>query len=99
MASPIADYPLDYTKGPEPTPKHVLEDAGKAAAERISSAAAGVQSTVEGVADQVRDYGDKVKSATTDLIPSIEKQIKEQPIAMMAAVIAIGFVAGALWKR
>jgi hypothetical protein len=37
MASTIAECPLDYTKGPEPMPEHLLDDAEKAADQRIRS--------------------------------------------------------------
>jgi hypothetical protein len=51
------------------------------------------------VADQARVYSEQVQGAAKQVKPLVEKSLKEQPLATLAGVVALGFVLGALWKK
>ena len=81
---PTPDYPLDYTKGPGATGDTETPKLAKRAEELIN---------------QAREYGAQAQHAVQNLKPFLEKSAKEQPITTLAALAAVGFVLGALWKK
>ena len=83
---PTADYPLDYAKGPAPS-----------ASDRPD--AAGLRKTAEEVLNQAREYGAKAQDAIQNAKPFLERSAREQPMTTLAAMAAVGFVLGALWKK
>lgn len=50
------------------------------------------------VADQGRDAGERVQEVAGNLKGAVDKSVKDQPMATLAVVAALGFVLGALWK-
>ena len=48
---------------------------------------------------QAREYGAKAQDALQNAKPFLEKSVKEQPLTTLAAMAAVGFVLGALWKK
>jgi ElaB/YqjD/DUF883 family membrane-anchored ribosome-binding protein len=50
-------------------------------------------------AEQVGQYAEQARDTARQFRPFVEKSLKEQPIATLAAAAAIAFVLGALWKR
>jgi ElaB/YqjD/DUF883 family membrane-anchored ribosome-binding protein len=57
------------------------------------------QDRVGKVAEQAREYGEKAQEAAQQAKPLVEKSLREQPLITLAAVAAIGFVLGVLWKK
>jgi hypothetical protein len=51
------------------------------------------------VAEQVREYGEEAQAAARQFRSSMKKSLKEQPVMLLAAGCAIGFLLGALWKK
>ncbi len=50
------------------------------------------------VAEQGREAGERVQEVAGNFKGAVDKSVKEQPIATLALVAAVGFVLGALWK-
>jgi ElaB/YqjD/DUF883 family membrane-anchored ribosome-binding protein len=91
---------------PAPPARH----AGEKDADRLREMADTATDQLKGVADraqelagdvshQARVYGEKAQDAVRQVKPFVEKSLKEQPMMTLAAVAAIGFVLGALWKK
>ena len=94
MTRQRADYPLDYSKGPN--------DEGRddeSAMDQVKDAAAQAQEYAGKVADQAREYGEKAQEAARNFKPYVEKSMKERPMETLAVASVIGFVLGALWKK
>ena len=49
-------------------------------------------------ADQGREVGENFQEVGGNLQKAIDKSVKDQPMATLAMVAAVGFVLGALWK-
>ena len=69
------------------------------AGEKIKDVGADAQELAGNIAEQARQYGEKVQQAAQEFKPFVEKSMKEQPMGTLAAAAAIGFVLGALWKK
>lgn len=50
-------------------------------------------------ADLVTDYAEKAQDAIKNVRPFLDKSLKEQPMQTLAAMAAVGFVLGAIWKK
>ena len=48
--------------------------------------------------DQGREAGDRIQEVAGNVKGAVDKSIKDQPMATLAAVAVVGFVLGALWK-
>ena len=92
MTQQKADYPLDYSKGAEDTTKDRLRDLADTTTDQVKHVAENAQEFAGKVAEQAQD-------AVKNFKPFVEKSLKEQPMATLAAAAAIAFVLGALWKR
>ena len=97
MTQQRADYPLDYTQAPPE--KNRAQEVADAAVDRLKETAARTEEMVDNAAQQARIYGQKAQEAAAQVKPFVEKSLKEQPMATLAVVSAIGFVLGALWKK
>lgn len=73
------------------------EYAGKAG-EQFDRAVEGADATIRSVADQGREAGERVQEVAGNLRSAVDKSVKDQPMATLAVVGALGFVLGALWK-
>jgi ElaB/YqjD/DUF883 family membrane-anchored ribosome-binding protein len=91
-------------------PGQPVRNAGDKSTDRLREMADTATDQLRGVADraqelagdvgqQARVYGEKAQDAARQVKPFVEKSLKEQPMTTLAAVAAIGFVLGALWKR
>jgi ElaB/YqjD/DUF883 family membrane-anchored ribosome-binding protein len=62
-----------------------------------------VAENAEGIAGKVtaqaREYGEKAQEAVKNFKPYVDKSMREQPMATLGVVAAIGFGLGALWKK
>ena len=70
-----------------------VDDADEALGPRVQ------QRNAEDVLKQARKYGAKAQDALQNAKPILEKSVKEQPMTTLAAMAAVGFVLGALWKK
>ena len=52
----------------------------------------------ESVAEQAREAGEKVQEVASTVDTTVRQSLKNQPMATLAVVLAVGFVLGALWK-
>jgi ElaB/YqjD/DUF883 family membrane-anchored ribosome-binding protein len=73
------------------------EYAGKAG-EQLERAYEAADATVRSVADTGRDAGERVQEVAGNFKTAVNKSVKDQPMATLAVVGALGFVLGALWK-
>jgi len=88
-----------YDKGTSESAKDRLRDMAETATDKLKGAGEGAQEMAGKVAEQAREYGDKAQDAARQIKPFVERSLKEQPMVTLAAVAAIGFVLGALWKK
>jgi ElaB/YqjD/DUF883 family membrane-anchored ribosome-binding protein len=83
MAGQVADKASEY--------------ASKAG-EKLDQAYESADATVRSVAEQGREAGERVQEVAGNMKSAVDKSIKDQPMATLAVVGALGFVLGALWK-
>jgi ElaB/YqjD/DUF883 family membrane-anchored ribosome-binding protein len=76
-----------------------LRDLAVTATDRLKDAGEKAQEMASEVADQARQYGEKAQDAAREFRPFVERSLREQPMATLAAAAVIGFVLGALWKK
>src|SRR5262245_26590149 len=71
-------------------------------ADQASEQFANVADKLEGVAgrvvDQGREAGERIQEVAGNVKSAVDKSVKDQPMATLAVVAALGFVMGALWK-
>ena len=72
-----------------------LKDAALDQAERVSAQA---ERIADGVADQAKQAGEKVREVASTVNATVRQSIKDQPLATLAVAAALGFALGALWK-
>ena len=96
MTQQRSAYPLDYSKQ---TQQSATDRAREIAGERVKDIATDAQEMAGKAAEQLREYGEKAQEAAQNFKPFVEKSMKEQPMATLAAASVIGFVLGALWKK
>jgi ElaB/YqjD/DUF883 family membrane-anchored ribosome-binding protein len=99
MAQQRTGYPLDYSRGGAETARDGLRGMADATTDKVKDAAESAHAMAGNVAEQVREYAEEAQTAAKQFRSSMEKNIKEQPLAMLAAVSLIGFLLGALWKK
>ena len=99
MAQQRTDYPLDYSGAGAETAKDGLREMADAATDKMKDAAESSHEIAGNVAEKVREYGEETQAAATQFRSSMENSLKEQPVAVLAAACAIGFLLGALWKK
>lgn len=75
-----------------------MGDLKDAAMDQIDKASAQAARIAEGVTDQAREAGEKVREVASTVDTTVRKSLRDQPMTTLAAVAALGFVVGALWK-
>ncbi len=83
MAEQVADKAAEY--------------AGKAG-EQFDRAVESAEGTIRSVAGTGREAGERVQEVAGNFKSAVDKSVKDQPMATLAVVGALGFVLGALWK-
>jgi ElaB/YqjD/DUF883 family membrane-anchored ribosome-binding protein len=72
------------------------------AVDKATDTAQGVARQVEDFAgkamDQGREAGERFQEVAGNVKGAVDKSIKDQPMATLAAAAVVGFVLGALWK-
>jgi len=70
--------------------------------DKVTDKAQGVARQVEDfagrAAEQGREAGERVQEVAGNIKGAVDKSVKDQPMATLAAAAAVGFVLGALWK-
>lgn len=59
----------------------------------------GMEVILGGVTEQAAKYAQSAQEAIKSARPLLEKSIKEQPMQTLAAIAAVGFLLGAMWKK
>ena len=75
-----------------------VADLKDSAMDQIEKASAKAGRVVESVAEQGRKAGEKVQEVASTVDTTVRHSLKDQPMATLAVVAALGFVLGALWK-
>lgn len=83
MAEQVADKAAEY--------------ASKAG-EKIEGAVESADATIRSVAEHGREASERVQEVAGNFKSAVDKSVKDQPMATIAVVAALGFVLGALWK-
>ena len=99
MTHQRAGYPLDYSATATKTTGDRVQHAADAAADKAAEVAANAQELAGKVVDQTRQYTEQAQEAVKNFKPFVEKSMKEQPMATLAAAAIIGAALGALWKK
>lgn len=79
----------------------VADKAGEYASkagEQIEHAMGSADAMARAAAEQGREAGERVQEVAGNLKSAVDKSIKDQPMATLAVIGALGFVLGALWK-
>jgi ElaB/YqjD/DUF883 family membrane-anchored ribosome-binding protein len=105
MTQQRADYPLDYGAtgaGAKDRVKELADTASdqlKAVADNAQEIAGKVSEQAREYVEKAQEYGGKAQEAAQQFKPFVEKSLRDQPMATLAAAALIGFVLGALWKK
>ena len=94
-----SEYPLDYTKTASAPSGHPQGHGIDSLADRLNNAADGTQEAADRVAEQIRELTEKSQDVFDRLVPSIEKVMKERPLATLALAAIAAFAAGVLLKK
>jgi ElaB/YqjD/DUF883 family membrane-anchored ribosome-binding protein len=81
----------------EDAAEKVAEYAGKAG-EQFERAIGSADATIRSAADQGREAGERVQEVAGNFKSAVDKSVRDQPMATLVIVGALGFVLGALWK-
>ena len=67
-------------------------------AEKFKSMADQAEGVAGRVAEQGREAGERMQEVAGNFKGAVDKSVKDQPMATLAAAAVVGFVLGALWK-
>ena len=94
-----SEYPLDYTKTAIPETGNPQDTGADSLVDRLDKATDETQEVAEKVAEQVKEFSEKAQEALNKLMPSVEKSLKEHPLATLALASVAAFALGALFKK
>jgi ElaB/YqjD/DUF883 family membrane-anchored ribosome-binding protein len=75
-----------------------FEKLADKASDQFGRAAETVEDVAHRVAEQGRAAGKQMNEVAGNIKGAVDKSVKDQPMATLAVVAALGFVLGALWK-
>lgn len=75
-----------------------FEKLAEKATDQFGKVADTVESVTTKTAAQGREAGQQVQEVAGNIKGAVDKSVKDQPMATLALVAALGFVLGALWK-
>lgn len=78
--------------------KSSVHDMREKAGGQFDKVADQVEGAVKGIADRGVEVGHNVQEVAGNLKTAVDSSIKDQPMATLAIVAALGFVLGAVWK-
>lgn len=68
------------------------------ATEQLNRTAERAESVANRVAGQGREAGERMQEVASNFKGALDKSVRDQPMATIAAAAIVGFVLGALWK-
>lgn len=88
------------------TAKDSLRGMADATTDKVKDAAESTHAMASNVAQEVREYAEEAQTEAGQVFygqkqfrSSMEKNLKERPVATIAAISLIAFLLGALWKK
>jgi ElaB/YqjD/DUF883 family membrane-anchored ribosome-binding protein len=75
-----------------------MSDLKEKATDQLGKAADQAGQMANRVAEQGREAGERMQEVAGNFKGAVDKSVKDQPMATLAAAAAVGFVLGALWK-
>jgi ElaB/YqjD/DUF883 family membrane-anchored ribosome-binding protein len=75
-----------------------ISDLKDKAAEQLSRATEHAEGVANRVAGQSREAGQRMQEVAGNFKSALDKSLRDQPMATLAAAAMVGFVLGALWK-
>jgi ElaB/YqjD/DUF883 family membrane-anchored ribosome-binding protein len=75
-----------------------ISDLKENVSDGLSTAGDRAENVVRGLAEQGREAGENVQEVAGNVKGAVGKSVKDQPLAALALIAAVGFVLGALWK-
>ena len=81
-----------------PRSSDTISDLKDKATDALGNAADRAGRVANQMADQGREVGESFSEVGGNLQRAVDKSVKDQPMATLAVVAAVGFVLGALWK-
>jgi ElaB/YqjD/DUF883 family membrane-anchored ribosome-binding protein len=94
-----SEYPLDYTKTASAPTANPQDHGADSLADRLEKATDDTQEAAAKVVEQDKQFTEKSQEAFDRLAPSIEKAMKERPIATLAIASVAAFAQGILLKK
>jgi ElaB/YqjD/DUF883 family membrane-anchored ribosome-binding protein len=79
-------------------PSDPVSDIKEKATDQFSKAAGQAEQMASRVADQGRQAGERMQEVAGNFKGALDKSVRDQPMATLAAAAVVGFVLGAIWK-
>ena len=76
-----------------------MERLADMATDTVREVAGRAEDIASRVAEQGREAGERMQQVAGDIKGAVDKSVKDQPMATLAAAAVLGFLLGALWKR
>ncbi len=75
-----------------------MNDLRDKASDQMGKVAEHAESAAKSVVEHGREVGENVQKVAGNLKSAVDTSVKDQPMATLAVVAALGFVLGAIWK-
>ena len=92
----MANTSQDHVR--EPGIGSTMADLKDRAMDQIEKASSQAGRMAHSVAEQATEAGEKVQEVASTVDTTVRQSLRDQPMATLAVVAALGFVLGALWK-
>ena len=79
-------------------PSDPVTDIKENATDQFGKAAGQAEQMANRLADQGRQAGERAQEVAGNFKGALDKSLKDQPMATLAAAAVVGFVLGAIWK-
>jgi ElaB/YqjD/DUF883 family membrane-anchored ribosome-binding protein len=79
-------------------PSDPVSDIKEKATDQFNKTADQTEQMASRVADQGRRAGERMQEVAGNFKGALDKSVKDQPMATLAAAAVVGFVLGAIWK-
>ena len=98
MAYATLDYDHDKARTVSTNAADAAADFADKAGQQIGKVVERAETTVRQLADRGSEASEQVQEVAGNIKGAIDKSVKDQPMATLLVVAAMGFVLGALWK-
>jgi ElaB/YqjD/DUF883 family membrane-anchored ribosome-binding protein len=75
-----------------------FERVAEKATDQFRNMADKAEAMADRAVEQGRDAGERMQEVAGNLKSAVDRSVRDQPMATLAVVAALGFVLGALWK-